>query len=421
MRNTSQQFLPSGLFAIVLSVWLPLLALAADASLVVTKIDGTKLSGELIAWNAAELTLQTENQTVTIASPQLLRVQWRTNSPSKTYKATFLELTDNTRLPHLAYVAEQGQATINTPLAEHPITISTEQVAFVQLSTDAPDRDEIDRELDGDLLVVHKKKKASFDQLSGVISTVLPEQIEFIWDGESISVKRSKIAAMAYFHADSQNKKEPVCWLNLQGGARLPAAEISLQDQDLRVRTSGGLVLSFASRLLRDADYSVGKIAYLSDLKPIDQRWMPLIDLPTSAELIRHHGLPRSDQSFEGSALALRWPAKASKEHRGELKTYSKGLAMRSRTESRYRLPEGMRRFVAIAGIDPETSSQGNVTLEIFADRRLVWQGEIDGSAAPTDIHIELGDARELRIVVDYGKNLDFGDRLHLAEARVIR
>ena len=58
-------------------------------------------------------------------------------------------------------------------------------------------------------------------------------------------------------------------------------------------------------------------------------------------------------------------------------------------------------------------------TSKFSADNHSLWQGEIDGEAAPTEIDVALGNARELRIVVSYGKNLDFGDRLHLIEARL--
>ena len=34
------------------------------------------------------------------------------------------------------------------------------------------------------------------------------------------------------------------------------------------------------------------------------------------------------------------------------------------------------------------------------------------------EIDVELGTARRLQLVVDYGENLDYGDRLHLVEAR---
>ena len=77
-----------------------------------------------------------------------------------------------------------------------------------------------------------------------------------------------------------------------------------------------------------------------------------------------------------------------------------------------------MARFIATAGIDPATAGQGHVTLEIRGDDRVLWEGAIDGREPPVEIDVELGTARRLQLIVDYGENLDYGDRLHLVEAR---
>ena len=412
----SQRFLRSSSFVVFVSILtLPLQAM------VITKIDGTQHRGELLSWNASEITLQAESESLTIASTQLLRIQWQHSAQNAPKNEKFVELVDGSRLPHKDYEVQESKATINTTLAEQPLTISTNRIAYVQLSTEAPKQESYTHDLDGDILVIRKKKTGGFDNLSGLLGNVSPKQVEFTWDGETIPVRRSKVVALAYYHARKPSVQQPVCWLHLHGGGRLPIGEILLNDQNVQVRTTGGLAFAVPLEFLRDADYSQGKLAYLSDLHPIEQHWTPRIGLPASAELIQKHGLPRRDQSYTGSALTLYWPSAntTSVADNDSVKTYVKGLAVRSRTEIRYRLPKGMRRFTTLAGIDPETASQGNVDLEIFADNRSVWRGEIDGEAAPTEINVALGNARELRIVVDYGKNLDFGDRLHLTEARL--
>ena len=80
-----------------------------------------------------------------------------------------------------------------------------------------------------------------------------------------------------------------------------------------------------------------------------------------------------------------------------------------------------MQHFSALAGIDPETANQGHVVLEIFANDRVIWQGEVAGDSRPAEILAPLNGARQLRILVDYGENLDYGDRLHLVEARMTK
>jgi hypothetical protein len=61
------------------------------------------------------------------------------------------------------------------------------------------------------------------------------------------------------------------------------------------------------------------------------------------------------------------------------------------------------------------------VALEIRGDGRLLWQGVVDGRRDPVELEVDLNGARRLQLLVDYGENLDYGDRLHLVEARVTK
>ena len=141
--------------------------------------------------------------------------------------------------------------------------------------------------------------------------------------------------------------------------------------------------------------------------------------MPATAESIKNFGAPRMNISFTGSPLTLMWPAGDTAA--GGLQTYAKGLALRSRTELEYRLPKDMRRFVAIAGIDPDTAGQGHVLLRIEADGQTIFDQPIDGSSSPVQIEADIAEKQRLKIFVDFGENLDLGDRLHLVEARLVK
>jgi hypothetical protein len=164
-------------------------------------------------------------------------------------------------------------------------------------------------------------------------------------------------------------------------------------------------------------DFSTGKITYLSELKASSVRWIPRVAIPKEASTIADYGLPRNNVSFSGSPLSLMWDDDPLPSRR-DVRTYPRGIAVRSRSELVYRIPEGMSRFLLTAGIDPATAAQGHVTLEIRGDDQVLWEGTIDGREPPMEIDVELGAARRLQLVVDYGENLDYGDRLHLVEAR---
>ena len=408
-------------------LFLAIPTLAVSPELIATAIDGQQTTGELVSWQADNLTLTSGGKTVELPLDRLLSIHPAASSTKPKQLPIYVELTDGSQLPLRDFAVSDHQATIDTPLAAEPLVLSTEQVQLVQFSPRARENaafwsDLANKQLPGDVLVVQQSGAEQVEYLSGVLGDVSAEQINFKWDGEDIPVKRTKVVALAYYHGQALELPSASCWLTTVDGARLPVAQLEWDpsSKKLHVTTVGGIKLVVSLARLHEADYSIGKLTYLSDLEPLAQEWTPRIDLPASAELIREHGLPRRDQSFSGSSLSLSWPAEAT-EGPGVTKNYAKGLALRSRTVLEYRIPEGMNRLVAVAGIDPATAGQGNVTLEISADDQVLWQGEIDGGAAPIEINVPLPQARRLRLLVDYGGNLDYGDRLHLIDARMTK
>jgi hypothetical protein len=145
-----------------------------------------------------------------------------------------------------------------------------------------------------------------------------------------------------------------------------------------------------------------------------------LVGIPSGAELAAEYGQPRRNQSAYGGPLTLQFDAQSAAPI-DETRSYNKGLALRSHTELVYRVPAGFRRFTTVAGIDPSTSASGNVRLEIEGDGRLLWEDDIAGQEPPRSIELDIAGIKRLKIVVDYGRNLDTGDWLNLCDARIVK
>lgn len=411
-----------------LTLTIAALVAGESAQPTVTLLDGRTMVGAVTAWSGQSLTIQTDAGEQQVPATELLEVSWPAAADAATAAApamACIELIDGTRIPLEKFTVADRVATIETPLAAAPLELRAELIKRVELVPPTPAStaawEGMDRkEITGDTLLVIKRDGESFDYLSGVVGDVTPEQADFQWDGDKVQVKRSKIAGIAYYQAKPRTLKDAVCELTLADGSLVSARKVALAGESIAATTPAGVELSLPLASVRRADFSGGKLAYLGDMKPTQSAWEPRIAWGAGAQLIGAQGQPRSNESFAGSPLSLLWrddPLPA----RRDIRTYNKGVAIRSRTELEYRLPAEMRRFVAIAGIDPQSAHQGHVSLEIRADDRVVWEGEIDGKKPPVEIDVELGAARRLRLLVDYGKNLDYGDRLHLVEARVTK
>lgn len=414
-----------------LAVALVTLALAsrvAVADVAIALVDGTTVAGDLAAWNSQGVTVTTPDGPREIPRGQLLELRWERDGASSEAPAAgelYVELVDGARLPITAFTAARRVAQFASPLIDAPLKIPAANIRRVELrpASDATTQlwSQVDeREPAGDVLLVVNRDGTKLDYLAGVVGDVTAESVAFEYDGQKLEVKRPRIAGIQYYHAEAPRLSEPLCTLELVGGATVPVSTLQRTGDQLRVLTPAKLRLTLPERQLVRADYSAGKLAYLSDLEPVAVKWTPRVAVPPGAALLAEYGQPRMNASFGGSALTLAWEDEARSTGR-EVRTYAKGLALRSRTEAAWRLPTGMQRFAATAGIDPATAEQGHVVLEIRADDRVLWEGEIDGRRDPVSIEVELKSARRLQIRVDYGRNLDFGDRLHLIDARVIK
>jgi hypothetical protein len=383
--------------------------------------DGAEVTGEITKWGTAEITLTSAGESKSYSTKELLQVSRQEARDADLESSTTIELVDGSRFAITEFTLTDRVATVHTPLDKNPLTVPAEQVRFVQLLPAANQSQAWQREaVTGDILVVTKKDSVETEMLSGVINVVGQEKVLFTWEGDTIPVKRAKIAGLGFYQAGTQEVAEPTCWLVLTSGARLAASKIDQQGSKLQVTTVTGLDVTVPFDEVASADYSVGKLSYISDMEPLISKWTPLVELPVAAESIRNHGAPRRNISFGGSPLTLLWPADAASGSE-RFQNYNKGLALRSRSELEYRLPKSMRRFVATAGIDPEMVGQGNVLLTIETDGEVAFSETISGDQPPKEIDIDIINKQRLRIIVDYGENLDLGDLLHLVEARLVK
>jgi hypothetical protein len=376
-----------------------------------------------VAWDAAGVTVATADGEQQVKSAELLHLEAAAETNPAEVPTITIELVDNTRFAIGKFDVADRRAVIATPFASRPMTVPTGVIRRVEFRAPSDALTEAwrrvdEREAAGDALIIVKGDGEAFDYLTGVVGTVTDDQVLFDWEGQKVPIKRNKIAGIAFYHGESEELADPKCVLSTTDGMTFPARDITLSGGTLRVITPSGLKFDLGLNTLASADFSAGKLAYLSDLKPASSTWTPRIAVPKAATIASEFGMPRMNASFSGSELTLAWPNEALATGR-EIRPYAKGLALRSRSELNYRLPTGMKRFSATAGIDPATTEQGHVVLEIRADDRVVWEGEIDGKHPPVEIDVELKSARRLQIRVDYGRNLDYGDRLNLVEARV--
>jgi hypothetical protein len=377
----------------------------------VQTLDDRTISGALAELTADRLTLETNSGKVSLESEKLLELSQKHKPAATTFPATaWIELTDGSTIVARQYSVRGEQAAI-TLLDDQVVETPTRSIRSVRLqraseSITAQWSQVLAGKLDGDVLVVRKGDNLDYQQ--GVLGDVSEEVVRFRLDGEDLPVNRGKIYGFAYRHPASESQAGLICRLTDIFGSRWQVGKIAF-DRTFQFSTPAGLRLSISPQIVASIDFSVGKVVYLSDLKPESVAWTPFFGTLKTLRPMEQSSTPRLDRNFESSPLRL-----AGVE-------YGKGLAIRSRTEIVYRLPGSFTRFRAVAGIDDSVRPQGSVRLVIRGDNVVLLETPIAGTDAPKPIDLDLSGVRKLTILVDFGKQAGFGDHLDLCNARVIK
>src|SRR6476660_9883261 len=206
---------------------------------------------------------------------------------------------------------------------------------------------------------------------------------------------------MIIFHKALDTPPATVCVVQDAAGNRSNAQAVSLADNSLQVEDASGVSFTIPWVDVARLDYSVGKVVYLSDLEPQSMRCTPYFDFGTAAPALAQFYAPRRDMGLDHQPLRLAG------------QTFSKGLALASRTEITYRLPAGVKKFKATAGIDDSVRDVGRVRLEISLDGKKMYDQPITGKQPPVDLNFDISGARRLSILVDFGADSDVGDFLN--------
>jgi hypothetical protein len=259
----------------------------------------------------------------------------------------------------------------------------------------------------GDVIIIRRQE--SLDFLEGTLVEIDDDTVGFEFDGDKIQVNRQRLDGLVYYHPLARQLPERVCQLIDVSGSRWMVRALALDDGKIEWTSPAGVKLSIPVEQLGKLDFSSGNTVWLSDLEPEFSQRRPYVAsrLPPSS-LERLFG-PRRDVGMTGGPLVL------------DGETYSRGIAMTSRTEMVYRLTEDFRHFHAMVGIDDAVRDAGHVELVISGDDRVLLSRTVTGREQAFPIELDVAGVRRLKILVDFGEQMDIADHLNLCDARLTK
>lgn len=361
-------------------------AAAADVApqVMLDRVEGNPLTGTLLSLDARTARVEVEGRDEAVAVETIRRLV-RIAAGDAPVGMVGVTLTDGSRLTGDDFTWSGETATIVR--GDGRGSLPGDRVRMVSWSAPAnggapawlellPDP------LDSDVVVVGSGE--SLECVPCAITAVTADTVTVVLDGETIPVRREKIAGLRWLRADVPPGGIGVA---VEGGT-LAAAAVAW--------SADGLVLDDAVRLpaawLLAIDYAAGRTISLVDMPPERVEVEPFFAGLTAVEGLTAFFSPRP----VGADTRAATPP---------------GLVVRPRTRAVWRVPEDARRFRAV--ILPAPGSAGDTSLDsgivaIAVDGTEVLREAIvhrAGGAEPTvgrAVVVELSAARRLEIVVDF-------------------
>lgn len=188
----------------------------------------------------------------------------------------------------------------------------------------------------------------------------------------------------------------------LSDGGRITGEIVSYKDGKLSLKWYG-VPVDLSKKEVLSVYLSGGKMEYVSDLEPASVQEIPFFD-----NFLYHHQLDHSLVKKDTISI------------RGD--KFFKGVSVHSKTELAYTLDKKYSQFEAVIGIDDEAKGKGDVVFTVLGDgKELFNSGNVTGKSDPKLVKVDVSDVKEMKLVVDFGKDLDTMDRAVWADAVLVK
>lgn len=399
-----------------------LLLSAATPTVEVQGLDGSSTTGTLVDLSSKSVTLQTPDQpNVTFATKEIIGIKPVATSAAESRQVPTAELllADDSRLLLTDLQLEDRNAKLTLSFGEQVDVgrSNFKAVRFLKPETDADDQFQenwqtiLQGKTEQDAIVLPRDKMLVVQEL--LIPRINDQGVNIQLGNIVKDVDPAKLYGLLFYQRETREFPAPLCLVHLHDESKLIAKSVRLTGERLQITTLAGTDLPIPLSQIRMLDYAAGNIQFLDEMKPSLVEWNPIV---RSEIAMRDLGLiygPRMNESFEKEPLQL--------EFAGQPETYARGIALHATSVLVYDLPAGFRQLRMQAGIAPRSLGMCTAKLQIVGDQKILLETTFEEDTPPEDITVNISGVRRLKIIVDALDGEDFGDALHLCQARLLK
>lgn len=396
---------------------------AAGPEVVVRTLDGKTIEGALLGLGSKHVEVQAADGKLALEASNLIGLRPKT-PPAKLASPPPVQvrLVDGSLLKADTFTVGGDQAEVSA--GGQKTLIPAALVAHVRyrdpVGKIAQQWDEILSEKpSGDLMVLRTGDNIDFRE--GQIGDVTAEVIKFNLGGKNydINIAERNVDGLVFLRTDVPKFDDPLCILADSAGSQINVKDLALNDGRIEATALAGFTVNRGLDALNNLDFSAGKIMYLAvgenlqsdELGPEGAPKLTFYIGNENSDYLSRWRAPRKDRWGVDRPLVI------------DGQKYDRGLAIRSRSELKYRLRRNFRNFSAVAGIDDEGNGAGHVRLVILGDGQTLYDQPISAQDKERQkpISLDVSSVSLLTVLVDFGEQGDTSDFLDLCEAKVTK
>jgi len=263
----------------------------------------------------------------------------------------------------------------------------------------------------GDAIVLNREGMLTVQEV--VIHAMTAEGVKIQLDDITTTVNPAKLYGLLFYQRAAREFPAPLCVVHLSDDSNLVARSVKMNNGQTRVTLLTGTEIPIQFNRITKLDFAAGNIQFLDELKPARITWSPVLKSAIALDDLALVYAPRMNESFQGGPIQL--------EEDQQPQVYQRGIAVHATSELLYQLPDGFRQLQMRVGIAPHSLGTCTAKLQVIGDQKILFEKEFSHQTPPEDIVLNISGVSRLKIVVDANDGEDFGDVLHLCQARLLK
>lgn len=377
-------------------------------------IQGAGLPGKIVSIDAAGkvkwTTAEGKTATSELADLRLLRLAGQ--DPNPVPRRGELRLRSGLRLPVSIRECEGRKFTVASPLLEGRVEFSLSHLASLRIA-------KLPLEADGGFARYLEEPKDEQDliyfkttervlQRSVTVDGFRDDNSLAYESRDNLRTRRLDtlygivMAKASGLRPNPQGR--PLAVAHMQGDGLVSGRLLGLDAKHCRIKIDEGIELTLRRSRLLQLEIKSDRLIYLAELAPKKVEQTPAF------KTVKPWLVNRSPL---GPGLHLG----------GEQgRVSNNGLLLVPRTRLTFDLGAGFDLFEATICIDQRSTGPAHAVFRVLHGKKVLFESKpVTRASAPQPIQVPLGDAKQITIEADFGKNYDFGDHCVFAEARVVK